>query len=208
MNWRAVAGGMSASITHEVNQPLTAILSNAEAALDLLRGKNLDLEKVREIVADIIDEDTRASEVVSRIRNLLGKGETPVGNNRLESAGEFHVTSHCTARLSGASAASKLLWLRPCHRFPAIPSSCSRCSSICSSTRWMRSPASLHPSGRSTSPREPTGRGPRSKLSTLGMGLRQEISGGSSNPSSAGRKTALVSGFRSARRSSRRMAAS
>ena len=76
INRRAVAGEMSASIAHEVNQPLTAILSNAEAALDLLRREKLDLEKVREIVTDIIDEDTRASEVVSRIRKLLGKGET------------------------------------------------------------------------------------------------------------------------------------
>ena len=75
MNRRAVAGEMSASIAHEVNQPLTAILSNAEAALDLLRAKNIDLAKVRDIVTDIIDEDTRASEVVSRIRKLLGKGE-------------------------------------------------------------------------------------------------------------------------------------
>ena len=86
MNRRAVAGEMSASIAHEVNQPLTAILSNAEAALDLLRAKNLDLAKVREIVADIIDEDTRASEVVSRIRKLLGKGETrsePIDLNQL-----------------------------------------------------------------------------------------------------------------------------
>ena len=86
MNWRAVAGEMSASIAHEVNQPLTAILSNAEAALDLLRREKLDREKVREIVTDIIDEDTRASEVVSRIRKLLGKGETrsePIDLNQL-----------------------------------------------------------------------------------------------------------------------------
>jgi signal transduction histidine kinase len=86
MNRRTVAGEMSASIAHEVNQPLTAILSNAEAALGLLDRKNLDLEKVREIVTDIIDEDTRASEVVSRIRKLLGKGETrsePIDLNQL-----------------------------------------------------------------------------------------------------------------------------
>jgi C4-dicarboxylate-specific signal transduction histidine kinase len=66
---------MSASIAHEVSQPLTAILFNAEAALDLLHGKDLDVDKVRGIVADIIEEDTRASEVVSRVRKLLEKGE-------------------------------------------------------------------------------------------------------------------------------------
>jgi signal transduction histidine kinase len=75
MNRRAVAGQMSASIAHEVNQPLTAILANAEAAFDLLGRKQPDVDKVRGIVADIIDEDTRASEVVSRVRKLLEKGE-------------------------------------------------------------------------------------------------------------------------------------
>jgi signal transduction histidine kinase len=76
MNRRAVAGQMSASIAHEVNQPLTAILSNAETLHDLLGQERLDLGKIREIVADIIAEDTRASEVIDRIRKLLRKDES------------------------------------------------------------------------------------------------------------------------------------
>jgi signal transduction histidine kinase len=75
MNRRAVAGQMSASIAHEVNQPLTAILSNAETLRDLLGQERLDLEEIREIVGDIIAEDTRASEVIDRIRRLLRKDE-------------------------------------------------------------------------------------------------------------------------------------
>ena len=76
MNRRAVAGEMSSSIAHEIKQPLTAILSNAEALQDLVGEKRPDLEKIRATVADIIEEDTRASEVIDRIRNLLRKDET------------------------------------------------------------------------------------------------------------------------------------
>jgi signal transduction histidine kinase len=71
---QSVLGELSGAIAHELNQPLTAILSNAEAAHDLLGRKQIDLEKIREIVADIIEEDTRASDVMSRIRKLLRKG--------------------------------------------------------------------------------------------------------------------------------------
>jgi signal transduction histidine kinase len=76
LNRRAVAGQMSASIAHEVNQPLTAILSNAETLHDLLGQERLDLGKIREIVEDIIAEDTRASDVIDRIRKLLRKDES------------------------------------------------------------------------------------------------------------------------------------
>jgi C4-dicarboxylate-specific signal transduction histidine kinase len=75
MNRRAVAGEMSATIAHELSQPLTAILSNAEAAHDLLGRKDHDPEAIREIVVDIIDEETRAADVIDRLRSLLRKNE-------------------------------------------------------------------------------------------------------------------------------------
>ena len=73
---QSVLGELSGAIAHELSQPLTAILANAEAAHDLLGQKLIDLEKIRAIVADIIAEDTRASDVMSRIRKLLRKGES------------------------------------------------------------------------------------------------------------------------------------
>ena len=73
---QSVLGELSGAIAHELNQPLTAILSNAEAAHDLLGQKKVDLQRIREIVADIIEEDARASDVMSRIRRLLRKGES------------------------------------------------------------------------------------------------------------------------------------
>ena len=72
---QSALGELSGAIAHELNQPLTAILSNAEAAHDLLGQKQVDLEKIREIVADIIEEDARAADVMSHIRNLLRRGE-------------------------------------------------------------------------------------------------------------------------------------
>jgi signal transduction histidine kinase len=68
-------GELSGAIAHEINQPLTAILSNAQAALELLAGKSPDLAEVRDVLQDIVHEDNRAGEVIQRLRNLLRKGE-------------------------------------------------------------------------------------------------------------------------------------
>jgi PAS domain S-box-containing protein len=71
----SVLGELSGAIAHEVNQPLTSILANAQAALHLLAQKPPDLAEVRESLEDIVHEDTRAGEVINRLRNLLKKGE-------------------------------------------------------------------------------------------------------------------------------------
>ncbi|MBR1190373.1 ABC transporter substrate binding protein [Bradyrhizobium sp. AUGA SZCCT0160] len=71
----SVLGALSGSIAHEINQPLTAILSNAQAALNLLRQKSPDLEEIRDALQDIVHEDNRAGEVIQRLRHLLKKGE-------------------------------------------------------------------------------------------------------------------------------------
>jgi len=71
----AVLGELSGSIAHEINQPLTAILSNAQAALHLLAQKSPDLEDIRDALEEIVHEDNRAGEVIHRLRSLLKKGE-------------------------------------------------------------------------------------------------------------------------------------
>ena len=68
-------GELSGSIAHELNQPLTAILSNAQAGQRLLAGGNVSQEAIREIFADIVEDDRRAGEVIRRLRSLLQKGE-------------------------------------------------------------------------------------------------------------------------------------
>jgi PAS domain S-box-containing protein len=68
-------GELAASLAHELNQPLTAILSNAQAALRFLSSKPSDIEEVREILQDIVKDNSRASEVIRRMRALVRKEE-------------------------------------------------------------------------------------------------------------------------------------
>jgi C4-dicarboxylate-specific signal transduction histidine kinase len=68
-------GELTASLAHELNQPLSAILSNAETVQDLLAADVVDLGLVREILGDIVAEDKRAAAVIRRLRILLKKGE-------------------------------------------------------------------------------------------------------------------------------------
>ncbi|WP_246718292.1 MULTISPECIES: sensor histidine kinase [Rhizobium] len=73
LNQSATAGALTASIAHELNQPLGAIRSNAEAAELLLRGERPDLKLIQQIVADILDDDQRAGDIILRLRGLLKK---------------------------------------------------------------------------------------------------------------------------------------
>jgi C4-dicarboxylate-specific signal transduction histidine kinase len=68
-------GELTASLAHELNQPLSAILNNTETVQGLLEADVVDLEAVREILADIVAEDKRAAAVIHRLRILLKKGE-------------------------------------------------------------------------------------------------------------------------------------
>ncbi|HEX6995254.1 MAG TPA: MASE1 domain-containing protein [Gammaproteobacteria bacterium] len=65
-----IAGELTASIAHEINQPLAAILNNAEAGLKLLESYPT-LHLAREILEDIRRDDVRASQVISRLRSWL-----------------------------------------------------------------------------------------------------------------------------------------
>jgi PAS domain S-box-containing protein len=71
----SIMGELAASLAHELNQPLTAILSNAQAALRFMHAKPPDLEEVREILKEIVEDNNRASEVIRRMRALVKKEE-------------------------------------------------------------------------------------------------------------------------------------
>ena len=71
----AMLGELSGSIAHEINQPLMGILSNAQAAQRFLARDDVNLDEVREILVDIVEDDKRAGEVIRRLRALLKKGE-------------------------------------------------------------------------------------------------------------------------------------
>jgi signal transduction histidine kinase len=71
----SILGQLSASIAHQLNQPLAAILSNAEAASQLLAREPLDVAELCGICADIVRSDQRAVEVVRRLGALFRRGE-------------------------------------------------------------------------------------------------------------------------------------
>jgi PAS domain S-box-containing protein len=68
-------GELSGSLAHELNQPLTAILSNAQAAQRFLTNDAIDRQEVQEILKDIIAADNRAGETIHRLRMLFKNGE-------------------------------------------------------------------------------------------------------------------------------------
>jgi PAS domain S-box-containing protein len=67
-------GQLAAAIAHEVNQPLTAIVTNGNFSLRQLEGASPNPDELRAAITEIVNDGTRASAVVSRIRGLLVKG--------------------------------------------------------------------------------------------------------------------------------------
>jgi PAS domain S-box-containing protein len=78
----ATMGQLTASIAHEVNQPIAATATNAEAALRFLACGPPQLEEVRQALADIIKDSHRAGDVIGRIRELIKKA--PPRKDRLQ----------------------------------------------------------------------------------------------------------------------------
>ena len=76
----STAGELTASIAHEINQPLGSILTNAETAKAILKSPSPDIAELNEIVDDILRDDRRASEVIRRMRSLLKKAPFELKN--------------------------------------------------------------------------------------------------------------------------------
>ena len=72
----AMLGELSGALAHELSQPLTAILSNAQAARRFLDADPVDLPELRPTLDDIIRNDRRAASVIDRLRALLKKGDS------------------------------------------------------------------------------------------------------------------------------------
>ena len=80
VNRFSTAGELTASIAHEINQPLGSILTNAETADAILHSPNPDIAELKDIVKDILQDDRRASEVIRRMRSLLKKAPFELKN--------------------------------------------------------------------------------------------------------------------------------
>ena len=75
---------LSASLAHEINQPLTSILLNAQAAQKMLEGDKPDLVEIRAILSDIGTDDRRAATIIERARELLRNKEVQTDVVRLQ----------------------------------------------------------------------------------------------------------------------------
>jgi PAS domain S-box-containing protein len=104
----ALMGELTASIAHEINQPLGAILTNAVAAEMMLEASAPALDQVRDILADIRKDDQRASEVIRRLRTLLSNRQMeiqPVDVNEVSS--DVVLLVRAEARRRGITVASE-----------------------------------------------------------------------------------------------------
>jgi len=82
----SLMGELAAAIAHELRQPLSALKTNAEAAIDLLGLGVLDVGELRDILGDMIADINHAAEVISKMRALLAKGQStkqPLNLNKL-----------------------------------------------------------------------------------------------------------------------------
>jgi PAS domain S-box-containing protein len=79
-------GELASALAHELNQPLAAILSNAQAAQRLLSSDALEPRELREILNDIVRDDRRASAVIARIGHMVRKSEAQRGPVQVNAA--------------------------------------------------------------------------------------------------------------------------
>ncbi len=100
----AAMGELAGGLAHELNQPLAASLSNAQAARRMLQGPQPDLAEVREALDDLVTENLRAREVVRRVRAALQRREFQVEPVDLkEVAAEVGRLTSTTASLRGVT---------------------------------------------------------------------------------------------------------
>jgi PAS domain S-box-containing protein len=76
----ASTGALAGSLAHELSQPLSAILNNAQAGLRFMAKESIDLGEIREILHDIVRDDKRAGAVINGLRSMLQQRETPHAN--------------------------------------------------------------------------------------------------------------------------------
>jgi PAS domain S-box-containing protein len=96
----SLLGEMTASIAHELNQPLSAIISNANAGTRFIDKGNVDLGTIREILVDVAADGHRADEIIHAVRNTMKKGgavRQPIDLNETVAKVAHLVQPHATA---------------------------------------------------------------------------------------------------------------
>ncbi len=137
----SVMGQLASALAHEINQPLGAILRNAEAAALFMQDPSPDLAEITAILEDIRKDDQRAGAVIDRMRALLRRQEVEMKPLDVPQMLDDVVT------LLRPDAAARHIALeldvrRTFRRCTATGCSCSRCCSTSSSTAWTPSATS------------------------------------------------------------------
>src|SRR5207249_8194069 len=79
----SLLGEMTASLAHELNQPLAAIVNNATAAMQYLEQGKLNPEELQDILTDVVSDGRRAHDVIDNVRNAIKKGSALRGRINL-----------------------------------------------------------------------------------------------------------------------------
>ena len=125
MNRLATAGQLSASIAHEINQPVTGIVLKASAALRWLAVEKPDRDKIRNVLTEIVAAGQRAGDIVNSVRAMFKEEETQ--KQRSISTTLSTRFSRCCASICKETASgSRPGWTNSFPPSPAIRSSCSR----------------------------------------------------------------------------------
>ena len=120
-------GEVAASIAHEVNQPFTAVVSNAEACRRWLDSSAPDLDEVRAAVEAIIKSGHRAGEITRRVRAMVSKADTPKTYRSTSTTSRTRPSLWSSTSCPGIG--YRCAWnSRPaCRGSTVIGSSCSKC---------------------------------------------------------------------------------
>jgi C4-dicarboxylate-specific signal transduction histidine kinase len=124
-NRLATMGQLSASIAHEINQPIAAAVTYADAALRWLGAHPPNLEEVQEALGLILESGVRAGEVMDRIRALVKKA--PPKRESLEiNEVILEVIALTSREMERTAFQLKLSLRRACRRFREIVSNCNK----------------------------------------------------------------------------------
>src|SRR5262249_48938326 len=97
----SLLGEMTASLSHELNQPLAAIVNNATAVMQYLEQGRLDSERLKDILTDVVDDGRRARDIMGNVRNAIKKGSAirgPINLNDVVNAVAHLVQPDATER--------------------------------------------------------------------------------------------------------------
>jgi C4-dicarboxylate-specific signal transduction histidine kinase len=119
-------GELTASLAHEVNQPIAAAVTDANTGLRWLTREHPDMEEARKTALRVVKDATRASEIISRVRSLIKKGATQRKLiNVNDSSGKW--SSFCTMKQRGIPSRSEWIWRKIFPKSWEIECNCSRC---------------------------------------------------------------------------------